>query len=187
MRLFFLALVVACLSLSDATVVNGKHKPNILFILTDDQDRQLGSMAVMPNAEKYITNRGANVTNMFVNTPICCPSRANIFSGRFNHNLRTPSYPGSAAQRGDTVPSGGKAKPGSAELCMFMNVSMASTDYWDRTMAKGLQAAGYSTGAFGKTLNNGAGGSSCGKTGCEIPPNWDHWEASRHPTVGSAR
>ena len=105
-------------------------KANILFLLTDDQDRQLGSMAVLPSVEKYVTGAGANVTNMFVNTPICCPSRSTLFSGRYNHNLRAAAYP----------------EPGSKDLCMFMNVSLGKTDYWDNTFARGLKLAGYTTG-----------------------------------------
>ena len=170
----FLAILV-CVSASP-------KKPNILFVLTDDQDRQLGSTAVMPNLAKYVTDRGANVTNFFVNTPICCPSRSTIFSGRYNHNLRASAYPDPGPGTFNTVVTTSSSGPVADELCMFMNVSLKSTDYWDRTVAKGLKAAGYATGAFGKTLNNGAGSTSCGKkkkkgkSACDVPPHWDHWQ-----------
>jgi hypothetical protein len=86
---FFAPILLAVL-LASAQPASGssshtaKAKANIVFLLTDDQDRQLGSMAVLPSVEKYVTGRGVNVSNMFVNTPICCPSRSTLFSGRFN-------------------------------------------------------------------------------------------------------
>jgi hypothetical protein len=57
---------------------------------------------------------------------------------------------------------------------MFMNVSLGKTDFWENTFARGLKEAGYTTGAFGKTLNGGAGAESCGGP-CTVPPHWDHW------------
>jgi hypothetical protein len=59
------------------------HQPNIVFILTDDQDRtlgdkdytHLGSLAVQPVVQRELIAKGAFLQNFFVNTPICCPSR----------------------------------------------------------------------------------------------------------------
>lgn len=61
------------------------QKPNVLFLLTDDQDIMLGSMDLdgpLKKTRDLIVNKGAYFTNAFANTPICCPSRAEIQTGR---------------------------------------------------------------------------------------------------------
>jgi hypothetical protein len=50
--------------------------PNIIIVLTDDQDLKLGSMEAMPYTREHVVGEAVNLTNFFVNTPICCPSRA---------------------------------------------------------------------------------------------------------------
>ena len=78
------------------------HQPNLIFILTDDQDRtlgehdytHLGSLQVMPNVQSELIAKGAFLQNFFVNTPICCPSRTEFFSGRYYHNIGPPGDPG---------------------------------------------------------------------------------------------
>ena len=51
---------------------------NIIFLLTDDQDLRLGSMQAMPFTMEHIMHAGANVSNFFIHTPICCPSRTTL-------------------------------------------------------------------------------------------------------------
>ena len=58
--------------------------PNILIIVTDDQ--RTDSMEVMPKTSKYFRDEGKWFPNGFSTTPVCCPARASIFSGRFVHN-----------------------------------------------------------------------------------------------------
>ncbi|HLB62244.1 MAG TPA: sulfatase-like hydrolase/transferase [Actinomycetota bacterium] len=60
-------------------------KPNVLIIVTDDQ-RLNGTMAVMPKTLAKFDQNGTEFTNGFVTTPLCCPSRSTIFSGRYAHN-----------------------------------------------------------------------------------------------------
>jgi len=43
-------------------------------------------MAVMNATRKLIGASGTTFENNFVNTPICCPSRAEIQTGRHMHN-----------------------------------------------------------------------------------------------------
>jgi arylsulfatase A-like enzyme len=57
--------------------------PNILLIVTDDQPPD--TMQVMPNASAYFGG-GTTFTNGFDVQPLCCPSRASIFSGKYPHN-----------------------------------------------------------------------------------------------------
>ncbi len=63
----------------------GERPPNVLVILTDDQ-RVDGSLPVMPNTEREFADGGVQYTNAFATTPLCCPSRASIYSGKYPHN-----------------------------------------------------------------------------------------------------
>ena len=63
------------------------YQPNIVFILTDDQDVTLDSMKVMEQTKKLIVDQGITFTNAFVSTPICCVTRSSIMSGRYVHNV----------------------------------------------------------------------------------------------------
>ena len=58
-------------------------KPNILIFVTDDQRRD--TMSAMP-ATRAIFGEGTRFTNGAVTTPLCCPSRASILTGRYAHN-----------------------------------------------------------------------------------------------------
>lgn len=64
--------------------------PNILVIITDDQ-RPTGTMDVMPKTLRWFRDGGTTYTHGYVTTPVCCPSRASIFSGLYvhNHGVRT--------------------------------------------------------------------------------------------------
>ncbi|MGH2686784.1 MAG: sulfatase-like hydrolase/transferase, partial [Actinomycetota bacterium] len=61
------------------------ERPNILVIVTDDQ-RGLDTMEWMPKTVGWFGAEGTRFPNAYATTPICCPSRATIFSGRFVHN-----------------------------------------------------------------------------------------------------
>eukprot|EP01065_Artemidia_motanka_P024764 TRINITY_DN2966_c0_g1_i1.p1 TRINITY_DN2966_c0_g1~~TRINITY_DN2966_c0_g1_i1.p1 ORF type:complete len:503 (+),score=186.63 TRINITY_DN2966_c0_g1_i1:76-1584(+) len=110
--------------------------PNIVVLLTDDQDVRLGSMAAMPYTAQHVGAAGANVSNFFVNTPICCPSRATLLSGRWNHN--------------------NKVKDNEASGCMRMNTSRVDNpQWWENSFVSHLhKELGYTTGLFGKVLND---------------------------------
>jgi hypothetical protein len=59
-------------------------RPNIVFILSDDED--LGIHAYMPRVKALIENQGAVFENFFTTYPLCCPSRASILRGQYPHN-----------------------------------------------------------------------------------------------------
>ena len=61
-------------------------KPNILFVLTDDQDWHMESMQHMPLLHKYMINEGTLFANHYCTVAICCPSRVNLWTGRAAHN-----------------------------------------------------------------------------------------------------
>jgi arylsulfatase A-like enzyme len=62
------------------------RRPNILIIVTDDQTTGTVLPAVMPNTVREFVRRGRRYPNFFVTDPLCCPSRASIMTGRFDHN-----------------------------------------------------------------------------------------------------
>jgi arylsulfatase A-like enzyme len=67
-----------------------RRRPNILIIVTDDQ-RARGTLGVMPKTMRIFRRGGTSYTQAFATTPLCCPSRASIYTGRYahNHNVRT--------------------------------------------------------------------------------------------------
>lgn len=82
-----------------------KKRPNILFICTDQQRADsLGCMgaswAVTPNLDK-LAEQGALFQNCYVQNPICSPSRASVFTGKYvaNHGLHANGVPLPSDQR----------------------------------------------------------------------------------------
>lgn len=83
------ASLTVSLSASDAAEVETsavKKKPNIIYILTDDQRYdELGIMNPLldtPNMDA-IANGGVHFKNAFVTTALCSPSRATILTGQY--------------------------------------------------------------------------------------------------------
>ena len=62
----------------------GVPRPNVLIIMTDDQ--RTDTLTVMPSVQKWFQQLGTTYANAFVSTPLCCPSRATIMTGRYAHN-----------------------------------------------------------------------------------------------------
>lgn len=61
-------------------------KPNVLFIMTDDQDLEMNSPDFTPFIQKHIRDKGLEFTNHFVTTALCCPSRVSLWTGMQAHN-----------------------------------------------------------------------------------------------------
>lgn len=70
--------------------VTSRNRPNVIFILLDDQDIMLNSPSFMPVLQSEIVQKGITFRNAFVNTPVCCPSRTETITGRYYHNLGAP-------------------------------------------------------------------------------------------------
>jgi arylsulfatase A-like enzyme len=60
------------------------ERPNVLIIVTDDQ--RVDSLNVMRRTRQWFGSGGTRFPNTFATTPLCCPSRASIMSGRYAHN-----------------------------------------------------------------------------------------------------
>jgi arylsulfatase A-like enzyme len=60
-------------------------RPNVLVIVTDDQ-RARGTLDVMPAVRRWFAEGGTRFASAFTTTPLCCPARSSIFSGRYVHN-----------------------------------------------------------------------------------------------------
>ena len=61
------------------------QRPNILLIVTDDQ-RPGETMVALKKTTKWLQGTGVAYTNAFVTTPLCCPSRGSLLTGRYAHN-----------------------------------------------------------------------------------------------------
>ena len=101
------------------------QRPNVLIIVTDDQR---GGLEVMPATSKRFMKQGTRYSPAFATTPVCCPARASIMTGRYahNHGVRSNS-----------------------------NEEETGADHLDHstTLQRYLNDAGYRTGIVGKFLN----------------------------------
>jgi arylsulfatase A-like enzyme len=59
--------------------------PNVLVFMTDDQ-RGRGALDAMPSVREWFVQGGRRFPRAIATTPVCCPSRASVFTGRYAHN-----------------------------------------------------------------------------------------------------
>ncbi|MBK8215027.1 MAG: sulfatase [Myxococcales bacterium] len=139
---------------------DGKARPNILFVLADDQ--RADTLACMPKLGKLLA-RGTTFKNNFASTPLCCPGRSSILTGKYAHNHGVLS-------NGDIEDEDGSKSPGAIDFRKNGNEA--------KTFAGWLQQKGYRTGYFGKYLN--AYDKILETEPMHIPPHWDEWRAFSH-------
>jgi hypothetical protein len=60
--------------------------PNVVFILTDDQDLHMNSLDYLPYVKKHLLDKGTFYKKHFCTTALCCPSRVTLWTGKAAHN-----------------------------------------------------------------------------------------------------
>lgn len=122
-----LVIFLFFLSYNYSAFSQSKEKPNIIVIVTDDQN-YLGELGVekeiMPNVYSEIFETGHVFTKGYITTPNCCPSRSSILTGLY------------ASQHG----------------VLFNPVVLEK-----QTLPMVLKDNGYKTAIFGKYLNSWPG------------------------------
>jgi len=132
-------------------------RPNIIFLLTDDQDLELNSLAYMPNVRGLLASQGTTFSNDFVPLSLCCPSRSSILTGEYAHNHHVYT----------------NAKPDGGYKIFLQN------GLEEATVGTALHAAGYRTALMGKYVN----AYPAGTENTHVPPGWDEWDV---PIGGAA-
>jgi hypothetical protein len=61
-------------------------RPNIIFLLTDDQDLHLDSLNYLPLVKKHLTDQGTFYSKHYCTIAICCPARVTLWTGKAAHN-----------------------------------------------------------------------------------------------------
>lgn len=118
----------ALLALAGSTTAQAQPSaPNVLIINLDDAAYR--DDLALPKAEAWIAEAGVKFTNSFVPNPLCCPSRASMFSGDQSWNTGVWSN---------------------------YEDGWAIFEEWDAThtsIAERFDRGGYTTALFGKYLN----------------------------------
>ena len=81
---FILMFLTASLLSSCIPFFSKSNRPNFIVIISDDQSHD--STQFMPQTQSVIFDQGVRFAQGFDTTPLCCPSRASIFTGLYDHN-----------------------------------------------------------------------------------------------------
>ena len=152
-RLLAQAILTALLAPSGVVCLAEQSRPNIIFLLTDDQG--WGDAAAWghpyyktPNLDR-ITREGLRISQFYVANPVCSPSRAAFMTGRYPARFRIHGHFSTHE----------------------LNQARVMPDWLDPqtpTITRKFQAAGYVTGHFGKWhLGNGDGAPEPGAYGID--------------------
>jgi N-acetylglucosamine-6-sulfatase len=102
------------------------RRPNIVFILTDDQPAY--TVRYMQGVKNLLSDRGTTFSRGYVSVPFCGPARVSLATGKYTHNHGIENN-GTTYQQ-------------------FLEHGYQMDALWTR-----LKAAGYKTGHFGKYIN----------------------------------
>ncbi len=131
-------------------------EPNVVMVMLDDAHYSVVNN--MPNTTNLLNNQGVEFTNMTFTYPLCCPSRATMFSGQYVHNHGVYDN----RSNSDIAPDGGWER--------YKQVDLPS-----RELACWINPK-YETALFGKYINNYQ---ETFKPAC-----WDKWYGWNAPQEG---
>lgn len=134
------------------------NPPNIVFIMTDDQDLLLGTVNYMPHLATEMASQGVTFSQFAVPTSLCTPSRAQLLTGQYAHNNGIVQ---------NVPPIGGFEK---MYTCGFENA----------TLATALEDSGYRTALIGKYVN----GYPLADNPTYIAPGWSEWYVPTRDAYG---
>lgn len=124
--------------------------PHIIFLLTDDQS--MDTLENMPRLRSIMGQHGTFFKSMYASIPVCCPSRASLWSGQFQHNNNV--------------------------IGNIIETNCSSRTWQEQSepnsVAVHLKSAGYSTSFAGKYLNDYGDPRVGGPQ--HVPPGWDNWQ-----------
>jgi arylsulfatase A-like enzyme len=140
------AVLFACLVTQASFAAGAARKPNILFIVSDDQGwPDLGCMGIKkidtPNLDR-LASEGVRGTQFYVAWCACTPSRGSILTGRFPQ--RNGLYD---MVRNDLVNFGHVYPPEEYAVSPEMTMGL---DPREKTLGDLMKTAGYRTGMVGK-------------------------------------
>lgn len=135
------------------------RRPNIVLITTDDQADT--DLSAMPLTRRLLGGRGVDFVNAISPHPLCCPARAEIFTGEYAHNNGVKHNDG---------PFGGHARFAAYRDGRNLRGNLGT---W-------MRQAGYRTGFTGKMLNGYTARSP-------RPLGWDWWDPTTERTYAYTR
>ncbi|KAI3339621.1 arylsulfatase [Ustulina deusta] len=107
------------------------QRPNIVFIMTDDQDLHLDSLDYQPVVRREIAEKGTTFSRHYVTVAKCCPSRASLLRGMAGHNTNITEV---------------SAPGGNYDKWLISGQNQDYLPHW-------LTAAGYNAEYIGKIMN----------------------------------
>ena len=139
-------ILVSCLFFISLVIAQESCKSNIVMFITDDQDYVLDALEPMVKTRQWFS-AGQMFENAFVSTPVCCPSRASLLTGRYQHNTHVVN----------------NSEAGNCYGAEWINGIEATATFGSIIKQEG----NYNTFYAGKYLNRYKGKS--------VPNGWDQW------------
>uniref|UniRef100_A0A0W0EVU3 Putative arylsulfatase n=1 Tax=Moniliophthora roreri TaxID=221103 RepID=A0A0W0EVU3_MONRR len=157
LRLFAFTSLLLQLSILAPVSSQGTQKPNIILIITDDQDVRTGTLEYMPKTRKVLGEQGTTYERFYAPVSLCCPSRVSLLRAQYAHNHNITDVGG---------PFGG--------YHLFRE-----TGKNDAYLPIFLQEAGYNTYYTGKLMN----GLSSDQLAAGYPKGWTYSDFLVDPNV----